>query len=779
MLFTGLSHAQAELKIQGVIEDDLGDPVIGAHVLLKDVAPMTGATSDINGFFELPVRDTGLYQIQVSYTGFETYEGAVKVEAGRIASLQIMLQITTLDEVVVVAGKDDEPYNRLATLSARRIELETAERYPGGFNDVGRMAQNFAGVQKKSSNTNELLVRGNAPGTVLWRVEGVDIPNPNHFAEFGNSGGPLSVLNTNTFEGADFFTGAFAAEYSNALGAVFDIRLRGGQPDRYRLSAQFGFNGLEIMGEGPVIPGKKASFMLNYRHSNLTLLEKTGLIDFDVHLGAPTFHDMTFKFDIPTKEIGHFSVFGITGKSNFDQRATRILNKPNASEEARQEAIDEGSDNLFGSLTGVYGISHRYLLGEKSYTEARIAFSRTRAYFYRDTLDQQLRVHPQMERNFTQDRISSTFTYNRYIGKRHLVKAGITFSNLFFRMHQDVFQPATGDFEPLVNSSGATQLLQSFATWQYRSSNDFLVLNLGVHHQHFFLNHSSSTEPRAGAQFHLNERHRLSAAVGFHGQLLPTPDYFLEDGENRDNPPPNLGMDMMKSIHYVMGHRWAINDRLTLTTEVFYQDLFDVPVSAEGPSSWSLINEGAYEFEANKPLRMTNAGLAQNYGLDLTLELSEWQGFYGLLTNSLFRSRFRGSDEIWRRTAWDAIYVTNLIAGKRLTFGKHLLDFTMRANLSGGKRFAPIQEAESIEAGQVVRDFSRDFTEQYPAFFKMDFRIGYTLPARKVRHEFAMELQNITNRQNVRYQTYSRAANGVKTIYELGFYPVFQYRIRF
>ena len=380
----------------------------------------------------------------------------------------VHLEADMLEDLVINASKEMVPINEFAEVSSRSISMDDADKLPGGFNDIGRMAQNFPGVQKSNDASNEIVVRGNNPGSVLWRIEGIDVPSPNHFAEFGSSGGPLSLLNTNTIQNSDFYTGAFPAEFGNATGAAFDIRLKNGNSEKIGFMGQLGFNGMELMVDGPLKRGSESTFLVNYRNSNLTLLEKMNLIDFDIHLGVPTFNDLAFKINVPTQKSGRFSVFGITGKSDISTEASRIIRKENASEDAKLKAKDEGMDEHYGSLTGIYGMNHDFTINQHTNLQSGISYTRSQSYLHIDTLDQNYNPHRNYAQRFLENRFVLRSKLNHKLNQQNLLSTGITYTHFLFDYSQTLHIQDANVKNPGIEENGNDGLVQAFAQYRFQ-----------------------------------------------------------------------------------------------------------------------------------------------------------------------------------------------------------------------------------------------------------------------------------------------------------------------
>jgi len=322
LLFTisFIAHSQTLVftqTIKGTVTDEQSGSILGNVSLVIDaVSPSIAGMTDANGNFKLRKVPIGRQTIRASFVGYEeAVISNVEVTSSHEVVLEIHLKekIKKLDEVIVTAGKQKyKAINEAAIVSARQLSVDEAVRYSGTRNDPSRMAQNFAGVSGSNDARNDIIIRGNSPSGVLWRMDGIDIPNPNHFSTLGSTGGPVTILNTNTLRNSDFLTSAFPAQYGNALAGVFDLRMRNGNNEKYEYLAQMGFNGFEFGAEGPISKANKSSFLVDYRYSMISTIQSLGL---SVGTGSatPYYQDGTFKINIPTKKAGVFSVFGLGG----------------------------------------------------------------------------------------------------------------------------------------------------------------------------------------------------------------------------------------------------------------------------------------------------------------------------------------------------------------------------------------------------------------------------------------------------------------------------------
>jgi hypothetical protein len=771
VLITSLSYGQDLTQtIRGTIIDKQSQfPLFGVNLIVVDSDPLIGVSSDLDGRFRLENVPIGRHTIQVTYLGYEsiTISNLMLTSAKELeVTVELEESIAQLSTVVVRASDNKrEAINQLATVSARTFSVEEAGRYSGSLNDPSRMAQNYAGVSGASDDRNDIIIRGNSPTGVLWRMEGVDIPSPNHFSTIGTTGGPISMLNINNLSNSDFMTSAWSADYGNALSGVFDLRLRNGNSDKREYLGQIGFNGLELGAEGPIKKGKRASYLINYRYSTLGVFKSLG-IDLGTGDAVPEYQDVTFKLDFPTEKAGHFAVWGIGGVSNIELESTADQDTTNL--------YEEFENSTFNSNTGVLGASHTYFFNNSTYSKLTLAATAVQTKGKIDSLIQETNTYiPTVQFDRKQYRYSAHLKFNKKLSAKHNLSAGtmLNYSDIDF-VDTVLFQ---GEFLPIANYTGNATLLQSYVNWQNRTSDNF-VLNLGVHQQYFLLNNSVSIEPRLGMKYTINERHTLNFGAGLHSQLQPIVVYFSRD--DFDGASPNINLDFTKSAHFVLGHDYYFGDNMRLKTEVYYQYLYDIPVDI-APSSFSMMNAGA-DFVLPTRTGIENGGTANNYGLEMTLEKFFSQGYYFLVTASLFNSKYAGSDNVKRNTLYNGNYVFNALGGKEFTIGNNkTLSLDSKVTYAGGRRYTPIDLEASRFYGKAVFLEEEAFSQQMDDYFRLDFKVTFRMNGKKTAQEWSVDLMNITDYDNVFQRVYSKSAADIQTTYQRGFFPNVQYKIYF
>lgn len=772
----GISQTLTQ-TVRGTIKDkETLEPIIGAKFELLNSDPYLATVSNYNGKFRLENVPVGKQTFVVSYLGYDI----VVLRNIDVSSKEVVLtlgleeSVEVMEEVTVTGQKKGEIVNKMATVSSRSFSIDESKRYAGSLNDVSRMAQNYAGVQGGSDDRNDIIIRGNSPTGVLYKMEGVDIPNPNHFARFGTTGGPISILNNNVLSNSDFMTSAFPAEYGNAIAGVFDLKMRTGNNEKHEFMFQFGFNGAELMAEGPLHKKSGASYLINYRYNNLILFKKLGL-KFGTN-AIPQYQDVSFKFNFPNKR-GLTSLFGIGGLSNVELLA----------EEVDQDDLFsiDNSNTYFTSNVGVVGLNHKQRLGKTAYINISSSYQSAYVLIQNDTLDLNLKNPVTTYNNqSTIDKWSSKLFINKKFSAKQLLKTGVQADVFFLSLHDSSFFQPQG-LVPLRDFNGNTTLIQPFAQYQYKAS-PTLTFNLGVHYQYLTLNGSQNLEPRAGIAWNVSTKDKLTFGYGLHSQMLPMELYYREIADTTNGVittiQPAKDLDFSKSHHLVLGYTHNFKKGISFKTELYYQQLYDIAVSKE-IDTYSTSNFGA-DFTSTFPAYLTNNGKGNNYGADFTIEKFLDKGFYFLISSSIYQSFYTASNGKEYNTAFNGNYTFNALSGYEYKFkqGKKFqssITIDLKFTRNGGKRYTPILLEQSIAANQEVRDFSRAYKGRYEDYMKGDLSIHFKMVGKKVTQEWGVMLQNFTNNQNVFLRQYDNNKKEITTTYQTGLLPIGQYKIYF
>ena len=760
--------------IKGTIIDEQSGNVIGNANVILESNPSKGDITDSSGSFKLKNVPIGRQTLRVSLIGYEeAVIRNIEVTSSKEVVLEIRMKerIRKLEEVVVRAGRQkNRALNEAALVSARQFSVDEAVRYAGTRNDPSRMAQNYAGVSGTNDGRNDIIIRGNSPAGVLWRMEGIDIPNPNHYSTLGSTGGPVTILNTNTLKNSDFITSAFPAQYGNAVAGVFDLRMRNGNNEKYEFLGQMGFNGFEFGAEGPLNTGSKASFLVNYRYSLVAVVQKIGL---NVGTGSatPYYQDLNFKVNIPTTKAGTFSLFGLGGESHI---------KFDAIDEDNLYSTNDGSlrERNFKSLTGVTGLTHTYFFNPNTSGRIMLAVSgfdsKYREDFYNSTKPDKTAFY----KKNTQVKYSAGYTFNKKFNSKNQLTAGVVADFNKLKLSNDYIPDGDSTLITFFDTKKNAVLVKAFVNFGHRFS-DKLSTNLGIYGQLFTLNNSQSIEPRWNIKYQLRPNQSFSLGAGLHSQTQPLEVYFYETKTtNGQIELTNKELDFVKSAHGVLGYDINFSRHLRLKAEVYGQYIYNAAVE-KMPSSFSMLNAGA-DFYFPDKTNLVNDGKGYNYGVELTVERFLDKGFYYLVTGSLFQSKYKGSDNVWRNTAFNSNYAVNLLGGKEFRLNKKSsFGIDTKIAWAGGQRYTAFDNAASAAAGYVVFKENEAYQLQNDYYLRWDLKFSYTRNGQRATQKWYVDLQNLTNRDNIYIRTLNPKDGTTGEINQIGFFPNINYMITF
>ena len=748
-------------------------PVFGATVIVAGTDPLLGASTDDQGYFRIEKVPVGRHHIRVQSVGYQVKDlPNVLVSTGKETVLEVAIKesVTQMKELVVKAvGVGAEPINELATVSARSFTEEETRRYAASIGDPARLVTAYAGVVQGDDGSNEIIIRGNSPRGLLWKLEGVEIPSPNHFSSEGAATGGISMFSTQVIARSDFFTGAFPAEYGNALSGVFDIRLRKGNNERREYTLQAGLLGLDVAAEGPFKKGGKSSFLFNYRYSTLALLDGLGF-QLQEENESNVFQDVSFKLHLPTAKAGTFSLFGLGGLSTFEENEANTFS-------------DLESYNM-----GVVGLSHEYLFKNNTYLKSVVSWSGTQL---RDDFNN-IEVSPDIDRNdseFKKSYFRVATTLSKKFNAQHLLEVGAIYSALSYDFQETSL--STLRENPLqqldlFQDQGNSGSFQVFGAYKFHL-NDKLSLVGGMHVLHFNFNSETSLEPRAGLNWQFKENQSLSAGFGVHSRIESL-EYYLGRFIDPDGTSVQFNNDLLvtKARHYVLGYSRQLADDWFLKLETYYQDLYDVPV-IDHTLGLDIPTYPAYSAilfsDGYTSLPLVNKGTATNYGVELTLEKSFSNNYFLLITGALYEAKYKGSDGVQRDSRLNGRFNNNILVGKEFKVGNNgrnnTIGVNFRSSWAGNQRYTPVDLPASIEAGVPLYRLEDVYTAKYPNYFRLDFQLSYRKNKPRITSEWRLDIQNVTNRQNILEDFYSVSQQ--REIFEdqLGLIPVLSYRIQF
>lgn len=781
MLLSQIQPIKLTQTIRGtVIDQDSKAPLVGATVWINDQLNL-GTSTDIKGRFEIQDVPIGRHKINAAYLGYKSFNiPKVKVISGKELVLDIELEESTLNlPLVEIDGKTDltASINTMAVSSARSLSVDETKRYAASAYDPARMVMSFAGVSTTGSDddmANELSIRGNSPRSNIWRLEGVDIPNPNHYSSLGSSGGSISMLSSNILTHSDFYTGGFPAEFGNAIGGVFDLRMRTGNEEKQEFSVMFGNIGMEASIEGPIGKNTKASYLFNYRYTTLQLLTEIGIRPIQ-NEDAPRFQDLSFKIHVPTKKLGIFSLFGLGGSS-------LSIRSPKKDSTMWKEEFDRFGYDEEQTL-GIIGLSHRLLLSDNSYLHTVFSGSRLKDLQQTYFLEADYAPRSLDRGELKNRRYNLTTSYTNKISARNTLRAGITYSHRNFELQIEELNgyPDPNNAWGYFNNRGKNNLVQSFLHWKFRIS-DRWTINSGIRASYFQLSKSHSIEPRLGLEWSIDSKQKITATAGVYSEL-PHEAFYLVEGITAvgDSIFPSTRLKMTKSLHLIGGYNLRFSERFRLKAEMYYQHIYHVPVVSNFGQTASSVNASDV-WDLLGPFEWSNIGKARNYGIDLTLERFFSRQYYFLLTGSLFSSRFTPFNGKEYSTRFDSNFRINLLAGKEFSIGKSnnkTFGINGKMIIEGGKRINPIDLESSKEFGFTFHYPNEIFSSKLPIYHRIDLGVSYQINQKDQTHTFSLNIQNLTNRENAFDQVYNSNTESIVNIFHRGFLPILNYRLDF
>lgn len=753
-----------------VYDTETKDPLPGASIMVLETDPLQGAVTNMDGSFSINKIRLGRQSIRVSYIGYEpVIIPEMMVTSAKEVVLNIGLEPSSTEiEGFVVTPKiqKDQALNSHASVSARSFSVEETRRYAGGLDDPARLVSAFAGVSVGNVQDNAIIVRGNSPKGVSWRLEGVEIPTPHHFVG-GNvtGGGMVTLFSSQMLANSDFHTSAFPAEYGNALAGVFDMNLRNGNFDQREYTFQAGTMGLDFASEGPLTSGSNASYVFNYRYSTLGLLSDLDAIPSDQEF---RYQDLSYKFNVPTKKAGTFSFWGIGGLDH----STEPLETDSTSWETDWDRVTYDWNIGMGAA----GISHNITHGKDLYIQTTLAVTGLKNSMETERQDDRLVPRPDLTVSDYSGKLSLGSIINYRFSPAHSNQTGFTYKKLLYNLDIN----STIDNQPETYRNIVDERDDSDAVELYTQSSidltEELTLNAGINAGYFALNNNYSLDPRIGMNWNFQNNHTISLGYGKHSQMEDLKIYFVKSNKDGQNQYPNKDLGLSKAHHFVLAYDWQINDNLRFKIEPYIQFLYDIPGIAD--SSFSMIN---YKQDWAFDDALENNSIGRNMGVDVTLERFLNNNYYFLVTGSILNSRYKADDGIWRNTRYNKTFVGNVLVGKEFFFGDNekVLGINGRVNFVGGERVSPVLDEASEREKRVIFDDDRAFSEQLSSTIYVDLSLTYRINKPGHSSVLALQIKNLLGEAMPEGYNYNYKTQNVQLDKSVVMVPSLSYTIEF
>ncbi len=732
VLFPAVSFSQTDSSLERtetvrgtVLSADSHLPISHARITIQDTK--RGAISSVSGEYRISDVPVGHYIVKASANGYAQMTQEVLVSSAHQSVLNFELSETIVhgDTITVNGSNALEAINRVAAVSVTPFSIQDVNRYAAAFQDPSRMAENFAGVFGKGTSNNYIVVRGGSPIELLWRLDGIDIPNPNHLGKNGSSGGLISAINTEMLGNSDFLTGAFPAEYGTKLSAVFDLHTRDGNNEKVEGAAELSFNGMEALAEGPVPLSDGSSFLVSYRHSTLSFLRQIGILDYP---DLPNFDDAMMKLHFKLGERDLISGTGLWGNAFINDSYT-----------ANSE-LGQGSGILVGGLDWEHifseqVISHlRINYVDNTYNEAVSGGNEKIDIFY-TTAKEELTYTPSLSQSF---------------------QAGIQAQKGTFTVDQQ------GSFG--LNATQSSDFYMAYVNWNWHLVPE-LVLNTGLYSQFITFDSGSSYEPRASLSWSPAEEHTFAIAFGVHRQPEP--------------------LEFTQALHYVAGYTFKPSPDILLKVEGYEKDYSHVPVHALIKDSYSFLNEGfAQRIDYGD---LVSKGTGKTYGAEFTLLKHYSSGYYITATASYVRQEFAGSDGITHFGSFDNRYILNLVTGYDIHLSSSsMLTLSEKFTIAGGGMYTPIDLARSTAAGYEILDSAHAFGARNSPYIRLDLNAEFHFNWKGSSFTIYASVLNALNIKNIEDRYFDREydASGnliglIKADYDVPIIPIIGLKYEF
>ena len=716
--------------IKGAATDALtNEPIIFANVVL--VGTTIGTNTDEVGNYQFTDLEPGVYDVQISYIGYQTLtQTEQQVQNNRPTTVNFLLELDTetLDEVTIKADAFKKPVE--SPVSLRTIGVTEIKRRPGGNRDISRVIQSLPGVTSTASFRNDLIIRGGSPNENRFYLDDVEVPNINHFATQGASGGPAGIINVDFIREVDFYSGAFPANRGNSLSSVFQFKQKDGRNDRLGATATVGATDIGISLEGPI--GEKTTFLLSARRSYLQFLFEVIGLPF-----LPIYNDFQAKVKYKPNNKEEWTFIGLGAIDNFE------LNLDADPTESNQFILDNIPVNNQWNYTN--GIVYKRF-NDNGFTtfvlSRNMLNNEATKYFQNDDSSEDnllLRYRSQeIENKFRVERSQRFGTVKAvYGGGTEYVKYNNSTQN-------KIFTPA-GPQE--INFASDLDFIKYSAFGQVSKDllDNRLTLSAGIRfdgntYSDDMANPLEQFSPRISASYAVNEFWSVNANVGSYTQL---PSYTVLGYEENDilvNKENDISF--IRANHAVAGVEWNTGQSSRITLEGYYKQYSDYPFLLR--DSISLANLGGdFGVVGNEPAVSTSIG--RTYGMEFLFQQRLFKGFYGILAYTLGWSEFQDKDGMYRPSAWDSRHILNTTIGKQ--FGKNW-EAGVNVRFQTGLPTTPADPDASLVQNWDINNFARpNFdllnSERGDAFAALDFRIDKKWFYEKWSLNLYFDLQNL------------------------------------
>jgi len=715
-------------------------PLFGADVSIPGTTMIT--ITDLKGEFSFENIPVGSYSLKFTYPQMEPQvktDIIVKSKRTTFVTTEIQLIPVAEETVTVTAGY----FSRSPEVPASSVNFsyEEIRRAPGSGGDVNRIIAGLPSIAKVSDQVNNLAVRGGSASENLFMIDNIEIPNINHFPFLGSSGGAISLLNVDFIEKVDFYTGGFSPIYGDKLSSVMDLSFREGNRENFDGQVSLDMGGAALVLEGPLF-NKKGSWMFSARRSYLDLL--TDLLDAGAAVRYSDFQGKLVQEFSPGNKITFLGIMG------------------NDKSTVTQEDAAELGENSFGvSRNHEYttGINWFLMWSDKGYSNTSIS----RSYTKYDNDNWKTVNGARWLRNLSKEESWHLRNVNHYnFSYGHNLQFGFELKRIISKY--DYFMPSyissLGDRIPEVQKQIHSKAGKYAAFLEY-SLSPFpkLTLNLGVRGDYFDFNKHFKVSPRASLTFQVSKKTSIGAAAGIFRQNLPLLLLYQNEA--------NRNLEDPMTYQYTVNLSHLLRSDTRLTIEAYYKFYRYFPVDPAQPTiclldeifSWSKYGDTA----------LVDSGKAQAYGIEFILQKKMKEKFYGMISGSLSRTRYKDINGIWHDRLFDNRYIFSVQGGYK---PNKKWEFSVRWIIAGGLPYTPFDVEASQEVNSGIFDNSRINAERLPAYHNLNLRFDKRIYFRGSNLTLYFSVWNAYNRKNVAGYFWNETENKADYSYQFSILPI-------
>jgi hypothetical protein len=752
------AHLQST-ELIGTIRDKVTQaPIAGVHVKLLIAGEEQLILSDERGHFNWPPQFDVTIDIEVShvsYLGVQIKGLEVKTTSSQHILIELEMKAQALGVFEVTTNTRQE---LIQPIAGRRFDPSEIGKVPGNRNDIARMAGNFAGVMPADIRRNDIIIRGNSPSGLLWRLGGGNIVNPNHFSSLGSTGGAVSAINPTMLGVSKFYMGAFPGELGNLSSGAFDLQFRDGNTQKWKSSiALGGSSGLEANVEGPIANNQKSSMLLGYRYSFLDAMDRLGL-NLTGLSAQPQYQDFSYHLNLGSMKWGTLHAFGILGN-------------------AKIEFPDGKNRGISTSGLSINGIAFQYNPGKTKLLSSTVVVNNLNSAYRKELITEQT-VALLYNLREKEQKISWNTFFRQRIRPNSNLELGmqLDYTQVNFKNGKLL---STSTWEDQRDAAAGSILWQSYLQWEYNWTPK-LKSTTCVRSMYWDWNQHWVWEPRLNFLWRPGKGHQVALAYAMQHQALASPIAFASIQSNTSLQWPNKMLPLLESQTWALDYLFLSKQNWNIKLSAYHQFLNRAAIE-QSPTHYSSLNLGN-QFRYTPRDSLQGKGKGFNQGIELSIEKRFSDKYYSTLAATLMNSKYRGSDGLLRNTAFNNRFMLNLAVGREWKNEKRRVwSLGLHTLWAGGAYFIPIDlERSKLNAGEVL-DFKNAYQNHFPNVFRMDVRLGYRTAPKKGNWglETYIDFLNTTAHINPLAVRYDIETQKIYTEHQIRFMPDVNIRMSF